>query len=192
MDMLRPLMRRQREDQEETWLQKQLTPLLSFKTIWSDRDCKQRGNSEGGGLQCLLTTDGVILDISLRGSTPDDELLAVGYWQCCLLRQLTCFTWQHCVCTHQLSCFQAPKNSTPILSFWCLKISTTSLANFFQKDFFLLFFLICYPSITYLKTNCTARAEFLFWNVLVKLRTDCEGHGKLFVDFTWLLHCNGS
>ena len=42
--------------------------LLSFKTIRADRDCRQSGNSKGRGLQSLLRTDGVILDMSLRRS----------------------------------------------------------------------------------------------------------------------------
>jgi len=52
--------------------------LLSFKAIWSDRDCRQGGNSEGEGLNCLLTTNGVLLDISIRRSISAPNML--NYW----------------------------------------------------------------------------------------------------------------
>jgi len=49
--------------------------LLSFKTIQADRDCRQRGNSKGRGLQILLTNDGLIMDMSLRRSISAPQML---------------------------------------------------------------------------------------------------------------------
>ena len=53
------------------------TPTLLYTalTIWADRDCRQSGNSEGGGITVLLTTDGVILDVSLRNSFSASQML---------------------------------------------------------------------------------------------------------------------
>ena len=84
------------------------TSLLSFYTIWTDRDCRQNGNSEGGGLQSLLTADGVILDMALRRSFSTPQILNCWLWVSVYVvyREFTCVS-------HQLSCCQATK-TTPV------------------------------------------------------------------------------
>jgi len=50
-----------------------------YDTIQAKRDCRQRGNSEGG-LQSLWTTDGVTLEMLLRGSVSPPQMLNCWLW----------------------------------------------------------------------------------------------------------------
>jgi len=53
------------------------TSLLRFMLLWADRDCWQRCNTKGGGLQCMLTTDGVILNVSLGRNMSAPQMLNI-------------------------------------------------------------------------------------------------------------------
>ena len=52
--------------------------LLSFKTIWTDRDCRQSGNSEAAGTAVLVNN--IVPDVRLKSNVSAPQMLNCWLW----------------------------------------------------------------------------------------------------------------